>query len=140
MTFTIFHPSGEDYVALARKEAEEAGFKSLYTVDEVNDTLASDGVTLVLVNSICGCAGGIARPAGKAILEELNKPIQAVTVFAGQQKEATSRARELFSGFAPSSPAFAVLENGAIKGMVERQEIEGFAPEEVVAKLKHLLT
>ncbi|GAE24629.1 hypothetical protein JCM9140_572 [Halalkalibacter wakoensis JCM 9140] len=89
-----------------------------------------------MINSVCGCAGGIARPAAAYMKNYETQPDRFVTVFAGQDKEATARARDYFTGYAPSSPSFALLKDGEIKTMVERYEIEGHEPIQVVQKLE----
>ena len=91
-----------------------------------------------MINSTCGCAGGIARPAAKYALDYDRRPDQLVTVFAGQDKEATKQARTYFTGYPPSSPSFALLKDGKICGMVERHEIEGHSVVDVVNKLQSL--
>lgn len=132
MQFQFFN----DIVQIARKEIEDAGYKSLRTKEEVDEALSKKGTTLVMVNSVCGCAGGIARPAAAYVVNCEKKPDHFVTVFAGQDKEATERAREYFVGYPPSSPSFALLKDGEIKMMVQRHEIEGHEPIEVVNKLQ----
>jgi putative YphP/YqiW family bacilliredoxin len=132
MNFDFF----TDVVELARQEAEAAGFEQLRTVEDVEKAFAKEGTTLVLINSVCGCAGGIARPAASYAVNYDKKPDQLVTVFAGQDKEATAKAREHFTGYAPSSPSFALLKDGKIMTMVERHEIEGFEGMDVVKKLQ----
>lgn len=132
MQFQFFN----DIVQISRKEIEDAGYKSLRTPEEVDEALQKKGTTLVMINSVCGCAGGIARPAAAYIVNYDKKPDQFVTVFAGQDKEATARAREYFVGYPPSSPSFALLKDGEIKMMIERHEIEGHEPIEVVQKLE----
>lgn len=136
MDFNLFM---NDVVNTARKEITSAGYKELSTPDEVDETLKAKGTTLVMVNSTCGCAGGIARPAAAYAANCFNKPDQLVSVFAGQDKEATERAREYFTGFPPSSPSFALMKDGELITMVERHDIEGFEPHEVAAKLEKLL-
>lgn len=125
-----------DVVAQARKEMVEAGFTQLTTPEEVDAALSQKGTTFVMINSVCGCAGGIARPAAAYMKNYDKKPDRFVTVFAGQDKEATERAREYFTGYRPSSPSFALLKDGEIKMMVERHEIEGHEPIQVVQKLE----
>ncbi|MFB5661539.1 BrxA/BrxB family bacilliredoxin [Alteribacillus sp. HJP-4] len=125
-----------DVVQTARNEMEEAGYTSLNTPEEVESTLTQEGTTLVMVNSVCGCAGGIARPAAAYMKNYEKKPDRFVTVFAGQDKEATDKARSYFTGYAPSSPSFALVKDGQIQRMVERHEIEGHEPIEVVQKLE----
>ncbi|MGY4690219.1 BrxA/BrxB family bacilliredoxin [Salibacterium sp. K-3] len=125
-----------DIVGPARQEMEDAGYTPLGTPEEVEDTLSQEGTTLVMVNSVCGCAGGIARPAAAYMKNYAKQPDRFVTVFAGQDKEATDAARSYFTGYAPSSPSFALLKDGEIKRMVERHEIEGHEPIEVVQELE----
>ncbi|WP_017727042.1 BrxA/BrxB family bacilliredoxin [Halalkalibacterium ligniniphilum] len=125
-----------DVVQTARQEIVEAGYQELKTAEEVDDVLKQEGTTFVMINSVCGCAGGIARPAAAYMKNYENRPDRFVTVFAGQDKEATARAREYFTGYAPSSPSFALLKDGKILTMVERHEIEGHEPIQVVQKLE----
>lgn len=126
-----------DIVQTARKEIVAAGFTELKSSEEVDEVLAKKGTTLVMINSVCGCAGGIARPAAAHAIHFDKRPDQLVTVFAGQDKEATARAREYFEGYPPSSPSFALLKDGKILTMVERHEIEGHDPMSVVTKLQN---
>lgn len=125
-----------DIVQASRDEIEEAGYQSLRTPEEVDEVLNKEGTTLVMVNSVCGCAGGIARPAAAYMTNYDTKPDRLVTVFAGQDKEATEQARSYFTGFPPSSPSFGLLKNGELVRMVERHEIEGHEPIQVVQKLE----
>ena len=91
-----------------------------------------------MVNSVCGCAGGIARPAAQHALHYDKLPDQLVTVFAGQDKEATETARDYFEGYPPSSPSFAFLKDGKIVKMIERHEIEGHDPMSVITNIQVL--
>ncbi|WP_110111255.1 BrxA/BrxB family bacilliredoxin [Bacillus sp. CGMCC 1.16541] len=125
-----------DVVRQARQEIVAAGYTELTTPEEVDEAFKKPGTTLVMVNSVCGCAGGIARPAAAHSVHYDKRPTQLVTVFAGQDKEATARARDYFEGYPPSSPSFALLKDGKIITMVERHEIEGHDPMSVVAKLQ----
>lgn len=125
-----------DVVQGARQEMVESGYKELTTPEEVDTALQEKGTALVMVNSVCGCAGGIARPTAAYMKNYETKPDRFLTVFAGQDKEATAKAREYFKGFAPSSPSFALLKDGEIQMMVERHEIEGHEPIQVVQKLE----
>ncbi|ADC48347.1 MULTISPECIES: BrxA/BrxB family bacilliredoxin [Alkalihalophilus] len=125
-----------DVVETARKEMVEAGYKELKSPEDVDTIMKEEGTTLVMVNSVCGCAGGIARPAAAYMKNYETTPDRFVTVFAGQDKEATAKAREYFKGYAPSSPSFALLKDGEIQMMVERHEIEGHEPIQVVQKLE----
>ncbi|KAB2333796.1 MULTISPECIES: BrxA/BrxB family bacilliredoxin [Bacillaceae] len=125
-----------DVVQQARKEIAAAGYTELKTPEEVKEAFAKEGTTLVMVNSVCGCAGGIARPAAAHSVHFDQRPDHLVTVFAGQDKEATELARTYFTGYPPSSPSFALLKDGKLCTMVERHEIEGHQPMEVVHKLQ----
>ncbi|MCA0970154.1 BrxA/BrxB family bacilliredoxin [Halobacillus litoralis] len=133
MDFNIFM---NDVVTQARDEITKAGYEELTTPEEVDQALTKQGTTLVMINSVCGCAGGIARPAASHAIHYDKRPDHLVTVFAGQDREATNRAREYFEGFPPSSPSFALLKDGKIQTMVERHDIEGFEPMEVIGKLQ----
>ncbi|GAB2573886.1 BrxA/BrxB family bacilliredoxin [Gracilibacillus alcaliphilus] len=135
MDFNLFMG---DISESARNEIREAGFTELKTPDEVKESLEQEGTTLVMVNSTCGCAGGVARPAAASAIHYDKRPDQLVTVFAGQDREATETARQYFEGFAPSSPSFALLKDGKIIDMVERHEIEGHSPVSVVQRLQQL--
>lgn len=125
-----------DLVTQAREELEVAGYKQLLTTEDVDEAFAKKGVTLVMINSVCGCAGGIARPAAIHSLHYDKRPDHLVTIFAGQEKEATAKARSYFTDYPPSSPSFALLKDGEILTMVERHEIEGHDPMSVVGKLQ----
>lgn len=125
-----------DIVNNARKEAVAAGFTEAKTPAEVEEAFKQSGTTLVLVNSVCGCAGGLARPAAAHAIHYDKVPDHMITVFAGQDKEATEKAREYFEGYPPSSPSFALMKNGKCVAMLERHEIEGSEPVEVVQKLQ----
>ncbi|MEK3991106.1 MULTISPECIES: BrxA/BrxB family bacilliredoxin [Robertmurraya] len=133
MDFNLFM---NDVVRQARQEIVAAGYTELKTSDDVDAALSKSGTTLVMVNSVCGCAGGIARPAAMYSVHYDKKPDQLVTVFAGQDKEATATARSYFTDYPPSSPSFALLKDGKILTMVERHEIEGHEPMAVVQKLQ----
>ncbi len=125
-----------DVVKTGRQEMINAGYEELTSPEEVEEALKREGTTLVMINSVCGCAGGIARPAAAYIRNYEPQPDHFVTIFAGQDKEATAKAREYFTGYAPSSPSFALLKNGEIQTMVERFEIEGHEPIQVAQKLE----
>lgn len=121
----------------ARAEMEAAGYEQLRTPEEVEAAFARPGTTLVMVNSVCGCAGGIARPAAAAAVHYDKRPNYLVTVFAGQDKEATAEARYLFGeDHLPSSPSFVLLKNGQVVAEVGRYEIEGHEPMSVVTNLQ----
>lgn len=127
-----------DVVNQARNEIEDAGYEQLTTAEEVDKVLQQQGTSLVMVNSVCGCAGGIARPAAAHALHYDKLPDRLVTVFAGQDKEATQQARDYFEGFAPSSPSFALVKDGKITEMVERHQIEGHEVMDVINQLQSL--
>ena len=133
MDFNFFM---NDVVRQAREEITASGYTELKTPEEVEEVLSKKGTTLVMVNSVCGCAGGIARPAAAHSLHYDKRPDQLVTVFAGQDKEATEKARSYFTGYPPSSPSFALLKDGEIVTMIERHDIEGHDPMAVVQKLQ----
>jgi putative YphP/YqiW family bacilliredoxin len=133
MDFNFFM---NDIVRQAREEIVSAGYKELTTAAEVDEALQQKGTTLVMINSVCGCAGGVARPAAAYALHYDKRPDHVVTVFAGQDKEATEKARSYFTGYPPSSPSFALLKDGKICSMVERHQIEGYDPATVVSKLQ----
>ncbi|SFS62978.1 BrxA/BrxB family bacilliredoxin [Marininema halotolerans] len=121
-----------------RDELTRIGVKELTTPEEVKESLEGEGAkgtTLVVVNSVCGCAAGLARPAVADSLENDKKPDHLYTVFAGQDREATEQARGYFTGYPPSSPSFALLKDGQLVHMVQRHEIEGRSLEEISANL-----
>ncbi len=126
-----------DVVNQARNEIEQAGYEQLTSPEEVDKVLQQEGTTLVMVNSVCGCAGGIARPAATHALHYDKTPDRLVTVFAGQDKEATQQARDYFEGYAPSSPSFALIKDGKVAQMVERHQIEGHDVMDVITQLQN---
>jgi putative YphP/YqiW family bacilliredoxin len=120
-----------------RDELTRNGFTELRTPEEVDQAFSNmKGTALVVVNSVCGCAAGLARPGVAYSLKNETKPDQLYTVFAGQDKEATAKAREFFTGYPPSSPSFALLKDGELVAMVERHQIENNSLEGIA----HLLT
>ncbi|WP_071394463.1 BrxA/BrxB family bacilliredoxin [Bacillus tuaregi] len=116
-----------------REELVQAGFKELETAEAVEQFMENtEGTTLVVVNSVCGCAAGLARPAATtAVAESENRPDHLVTVFAGQDKEATAKMREYFGDIPPSSPSMALLKSGEVVHFIHRHDIEG-QPIEVI--------
>lgn len=119
-----------------RDELTRVGFQELRTPDEVAEKLPkAQGVSLLAINSVCGCAGGIARPGVAVALEKGVQADHLFTVFAGQDKEATAAARALFPEYPPSSPSFAVFKDGQIVTMVHRHQIEGSTPQAVAARI-----
>jgi len=135
MDFNLFM---NDVVDAARKDINEAGYEELKSPEDVDTALTREGTTLVMINSVCGCAGGVARPAAANAIHYDKRPDHLVTVFAGQDKEATDKARSYFEGYPPSSPSFAFLKDGKIVTMLERHDIEGFSPVDVIGKLQHV--
>ncbi|MFS1519068.1 BrxA/BrxB family bacilliredoxin [Bacillus sp. SCS-151] len=121
-----------------RQELVNAGFTELLTAESVEEFLdEAQGTTLVVVNSVCGCAAGLARPAAThAVLNNDKKPDQLVTVFAGQDKEATSKMREYFVDLEPSSPSMALLKGKEVVHFIPRHEIEGHAMEQIMENLQ----
>ncbi|MDA9089367.1 BrxA/BrxB family bacilliredoxin [Maribacter arcticus] len=116
-----------------RDDLASAGFEELYTADAVANAIKKEGTTLVVVNSVCGCAAANARPAAKMSLQNSKKPDYAVTVFAGVDKEAVDAARNLMVPFPPSSPSMALFKDGELVHMIERHHIEG-RPAEMIAQ------
>jgi len=130
-------PYPEEWVAPAREELTNIGIKELRTAGEVEETLGRDeGTVLVVVNSICGCAAANARPAVADALKSTPKPDVLTSVFAGQDIEATERAREYFSPQPPSSPSVALMRDGKLVFMLHRNRIEGRPSEAIADDLK----
>ncbi|HLQ73763.1 MAG TPA: BrxA/BrxB family bacilliredoxin [Bacillota bacterium] len=127
-----------DVVGVARQDMTEAGYEEIRSPEEADEKLAREGTTLVMINSVCGCAGGVARPAAAHCIHYDKRPDHLVTVFAGQDREATDQVRSYFGEYPPSSPSFAFLKDGEIVTMVERHDIEGFTAIDVVQKLQNI--
>jgi putative YphP/YqiW family bacilliredoxin len=126
----------ERFVTPMRRELTELGFRELRTSGEVDQQLKdAKGTTLVVVNSVCGCSARMARPAVRIALENPLKPENLTTVFAGQDAEATERARSYFTGYAPSSPSITLMKDGKLVFMLERFQIEGRPAEEIAHDL-----
>jgi putative YphP/YqiW family bacilliredoxin len=121
-----------------RAELTNAGFEELTTEEDVEQFMEDPkGTTLVVINSVCGCAAGLARPAAtQAALNADKKPEKLVTVFAGQDKEATSKMREYFKGYEPSSPSMALLKDGEVVHFIPRHDIEGNSIENIMHNLE----
>ena len=107
-----------------REELSKAGVAEARTAADVDAALAAPGTTMLVVNSICGCAAGKMRPGVRLALQHGNKPDHAVTVFAGQDREATEKARGYFQGHPPTSPAIAILRDGQLVYLMQRSAIE----------------
>lgn len=119
-----------------RDELVKAGFEELTTEQEVDTFIQNvKGTTLVVVNSVCGCAAGLARPAAIQSFNHSNHPNHKVTVFAGQDREATTKMRMYFGEVPPSSPSMAILKNEQLVHFIPREQIEGQDVEDIVANL-----
>ncbi|HET6228644.1 MAG TPA: BrxA/BrxB family bacilliredoxin [Longimicrobiaceae bacterium] len=130
-------PYDERLVAPMRQELTRLGVREMRTADEVDEVLGqADGTTLVVVNSVCGCAARNARPAVAQALQSEALPQNITTVFAGQDLEATQKARSYFHGYAPSSPQIALMKDGDVAFMLERHQIEGRTADQIAADLK----
>ncbi len=127
----------EEMVKPMRTELSEAGFKDLYNVEAVENAINAEGTTLLVVNSVCGCAARNARPGAKMSLTGEKKPNNLVAVFAGVDKEAVDAARKHMFPFPPSSPCVALFKNGELVHMLERHHIEGRPAEMIAENLKN---
>lgn len=123
----------EEMVKPMRKELTDAGFTQLMSTEDVENALEQNGTTLVMVNSVCGCAAGSARPGVVLSLTADKKPDHLTTVFAGMEMEATDKARELMKPYPPSSPSIALFKDGELVHMIERHHIEG-RPAQMIAQ------
>jgi len=119
-----------------RDELVSAGFQELYTAGDVESAISQSGTTLVVVNSVCGCAARNARPGAKMSLAGGKKPDRLVTVFAGMERDAVDAAREKMFPFPPSSPSMALFKDGELVHMLERHHIEGRPAELIAENLK----
>jgi putative YphP/YqiW family bacilliredoxin len=116
-----------------REDLTNVGFEELHTTEAVDNALAKEGTTLVVVNSVCGCAAANARPGARMSLQNAKRPTNLVTVFAGVDREATDKARAHMIPFPPSSPSMALFKDGELVHMLERHHIEG-RPAELIAE------
>lgn len=123
----------EEMVRPMKAELVDAGFQDLHTAEAVENAIKGAGTTLVVVNSVCGCAARNARPGAKMSLEGAKKPDHLITVFAGVDKEAVDAARQHMFPFPPSSPSMALFKDGQLVHMLERHHIEG-RPAELIAE------
>jgi putative YphP/YqiW family bacilliredoxin len=124
-----------DMVQPMRDEVTTLGLKELRTPQEVEQAVKKPGTTLIFVNSVCGCAAGGARPGLRMSLMNKKKPANLFTVFAGMEAEAVAKAREFFAPYRPSSPQIALLKDGKLVKMIQRQDIEGRQPADVAKSL-----
>lgn len=120
-----------------REDLTRLGFEELKTAEAVDEAVnTAPGTLMIMVNSICGCAAGKARPGVALALQNEVRPDRLATVFAGADIEATERARGYFTGYRPSSPSIGILRDGQLVYMMERYQIEGRGPEEIAQELK----
>lgn len=127
----------EMMVAPMRQELTSAGIDEARTAADVEEAVSQKGSVMVVVNSICGCAAGRMRPAVRAAIQHGVRPDRMITVFAGQDREATEAARRHFTGYPPSSPSIGILRDGHLVYMMERSEIESNGPDQIAAALTH---
>ena len=129
-------PYPEIMIRPMREELVRLGFEELKAPEQVDSALQNNaGTVMVVVNSICGCAAGKARPAVALALQHSARPEKLVTVFAGADIDATERARSYFKGYEPSSPSIAILKDGQVVHMMERYQIEGRDATQIAAEL-----
>ena len=127
----------EEFIAPMREELTFIGVEELRTAEAVDEAVKNTpGTLMIVVNSICGCAAGKARPGVALALKNEVRPDKVATVFAGADIEATEKARSYFTGYAPSSPSIGLLKNGELVYMMERYQIEGKGPEQIADELK----
>ncbi len=123
-----------------REELTAIGFRELLTAHDVDDFMAKKaGSALIVVNSVCGCAAGMARPGVRLALASAPKPDRLGTVFAGQDLDATERARSYFAGYPPSSPSMALFQDGELVHFIPRHQIEGRSADQVAGDLQRAL-
>lgn len=122
----------EYLVAPMRADLTNAGFQELKDAEEVKNAVESEGTVFVMVNSVCGCAAAMARPAAKMAAQNAKRPTKLVTVFAGMEADAVNEARRYMLPYPPSSPAMALFKNGKLVHMIERHQIEG-RPAQMIA-------
>lgn len=126
----------EEIVKPMKEDLTSAGFSELLNADAVNTAIEKDGTTLVVVNSVCGCAAGNARPGVKMSLKHAKVPANLTTVFAGVDREAVDQARKFMLPYPPSSPAIGLFKDGKLVHMIERHHIEGRPAEMIAESLK----
>jgi len=125
----------EMMIAPMRQELTSAGIAEARTTDDVNQAVQQKGTVMVVVNSVCGCAAGKMRPGVRAAIQHGVRPERMITVFAGQDREATETARSFFTGYPPSSPSIGILRDGQLVYMMERRDIEMSSPEMIASAL-----
>jgi putative YphP/YqiW family bacilliredoxin len=127
----------EMMVAPMRQELTSAGIEEARTAPDVENAVAQKGTVMVVVNSICGCAAGRMRPAVRVAVQNSVRPDKMITVFAGQDREATEAARRHFTGYPPSSPSIGILRDGQLVYMMQRSDIESSGPAEIAGALRN---
>jgi len=128
----------EELVKPMREELTAIGFKELHSTDDVDQVMnEKEGTTFLMVNSVCGCAAGNARPGVRMALQHPKLPDRFVTVFAGQDAEATRQARSYMQGYPPSSPSMALFKDGKLVHMIPRHQIEGRMPDQIAVELRN---
>ena len=125
----------EMMIAPMRQELTSAGVAEARTADQVSQAVQQKGTVMVVVNSVCGCAAGKMRPGVRAAIQHGVRPERMITVFAGQDREATETARSFFTGYRPSSPSIGILRDGQLVYMMERRDIEMSSPEMIASAL-----
>lgn len=125
----------EMMIAPMREELTSAGIAEARTAAEIEDAIRQKGTLMVIVNSVCGCAAGKMRPGVRAAIRHSVRPDRIVTVFAGQDREATEVARQHFAGYPPSSPSIGILRDGQLVYMMQRSDIESSSPEMIASTL-----
>jgi putative YphP/YqiW family bacilliredoxin len=125
----------EMMIAPMREELSSAGIQEARTAADVENAVKQKGTTMVVVNSVCGCAAGRMRPGVRAAVRKGIRPDRIITVFAGQDREATEKARSFFTGFPPSSPSIGLLRDGQLVYMMQRSDIEMSSPEMIASAL-----
>ena len=128
-------PYPEPFIAPMRAELTRLGVTELRTPEQVDDAVRSEGTVMIVVNSVCGCAAGKARPGIALALQHARRPDLAGTVFAGGDVEATDRARQYFAPYPPSSPSIGLLKDGKLLFMMERRDIENRDAAAIAARL-----
>lgn len=123
----------EELIAPMRKDLTDEGIREVRSASEVEENIKSQGTTLVVINSVCGCAAANARPAVKMAARHGKKPSRMITAFAGNDVEAVNKARELMAPFPPSSPSIGLFKDGQLVHMIERHHIEG-RPAQMIAE------
>jgi putative YphP/YqiW family bacilliredoxin len=126
----------EPFIAPMRAELTRLGFEDLRSPDAVDEAVKQPGTTMIVVNSVCGCAAGKARPGIALALTRGKRPDRLTTVFAGADLEATETARAYFAPYPPSSPSIAIMKDGKLVYMMERRQIEGQSADMIAAELR----